>query len=162
MPPLGKSRGRFFSGYRGGCCTQIQKQAYPLRRFLTLAGSLSHRERQKVRQRINLRLKSVSRFMLPRTPGRWGWVLLGCALTLNHAALGGFAPIVLTSGSLNLDIVVEATAAAPAIAGGYTTASMDNGLLNTGTSWYEQGYNLTNLSSGLPHAGSTFTSPSLP
>jgi predicted alpha-1,6-mannanase (GH76 family) len=100
--------------------------------------------------------------MLPRTPGRWGWVMLGCALTLNLAALGGFAPIVLTSGSLNQDIVVEATAAAPAIAGGYTTASMDNGTLNTGTSWYEQGYNLTNLSSGLPHAGSTFTSPSLP
>src|SRR6266481_7522280 len=68
-----------------------------------------------------------------------------------------FVPLPLTSGSFNQDIVVENTASAPVISGGYTTASMDSGTGNTSTSWYEQGYNLTNLTSGLPTAGSTFT-----
>src|SRR5262249_17351578 len=57
---------------------------------------------------------------------------------------------------------VENTAAAPVISGGYTTASMDNGIANNSTSWYEQGYNTTNLASGLPPAGSTFTHQSVP
>lgn len=82
---------------------------------------------------------------------------LGIATT-THA---GFTPIPLTSGSYNQDMVVEAAALAPLVAGGYTTASMDNGLANSANSWYEQGYNLTNLTSGLPHAGATFTSQSL-
>ena len=76
-------------------------------------------------------------------------------------ARAGFAPITLTSGSYNQDMVVEATASAPVIAGGYTTASMDSGLGNSSTSWYEQGYNTTNPATGLPHAGVTFTSQSL-
>jgi predicted alpha-1,6-mannanase (GH76 family) len=58
-------------------------------------------------------------------------------------------------------MVVEASAPHPIVAGGYTTASMDAGVANTGTSWYEQGYNTTNLTSGLPHPGATFTSASL-
>ena len=72
-----------------------------------------------------------------------------------------FAPIPLTSGSFNQDVVVENSASAPVIAGGYTTASMDSGIANNSTSWYEQGYNNTNLTSGLPPAGATFNHQSL-
>jgi predicted alpha-1,6-mannanase (GH76 family) len=75
-------------------------------------------------------------------------------------ALADFAPIPLTGTSFNQDIVVENTAPAPVVGGAYTTASMDNGLANTGTSWYEQGYNPTNAASGLPAAGTAFTSQS--
>src|ERR1043166_1993599 len=70
---------------------------------------------------------------------------------------GGFAPISLTPGSYNQDLVVEKTAPPPVIGGGYTTASMDAGSGNTATSWYEQGYNTTNPTTGLPPAGSTFS-----
>ncbi len=50
-------------------------------------------------------------------------------------ARADFAPIPLTSGSFNQDVIVENTAPAPVIAGGYTTASMDSGIANNGTSW---------------------------
>lgn len=76
-------------------------------------------------------------------------------------ARAAFAPIPLTTGSYNEDVVVEAGAPAPVIAGGYTTASMDNGTGNANTSWYETGYNTASPSTGLPHAGATFTSQSL-
>lgn len=85
-------------------------------------------------------------------------------LMVLFAALGAeaaFAPIPLTAGSYNQDVVVEASAPAPVIAGGYTTASMDNGTGNVNTSWYEIGYNTASPSTGLPHAGATFTSQSL-
>ena len=71
-------------------------------------------------------------------------------------AHAGFAPIPLTSGSFNQDMIVESAAPAPVLAGGYTTASMDAGVGNTATSWYEQGYNIGNPSTGLPHSGVTF------
>lgn len=58
-------------------------------------------------------------------------------------------------------MVVEASAPAPVVAGGYTTASMDNGTANTDNSWYEEGYNTTTPASGLPPAGTTFTNQSL-
>ena len=48
-------------------------------------------------------------------------------------ARAGFNPIPLTSGSFNQDMVVEPAAPAPAQAGGYTTASMDNGAGNAAT-----------------------------
>jgi hypothetical protein len=72
-------------------------------------------------------------------------------------ARGGFVPIPLTSGSYNQDLVVERSAAAPVQAGGYTSASMDSGVGNTTTSWYEKGYNTASPSTGLPVAGATFT-----
>src|SRR5580765_3950722 len=72
-------------------------------------------------------------------------------------AWADFAPIALTSGSYNQDVVVENTAPAPVVAGGYTTASMDNGAANTAFSWYELGYNTANPTTGLPAAGSVFT-----
>jgi hypothetical protein len=76
-------------------------------------------------------------------------------------AHAGFAPIPLTSGSFNQDMIVESAAPAPVLAGGCTTASMDAGVGNTATSWYEQGYNIGNPSTGLPHPGVTFVSQSL-
>ncbi len=80
------------------------------------------------------------------------------ALAFASAARAGFAPIALTSGSYNQDMVVESTAPAPVVAGGYTTASMDAGIGNSGTSWYEVGYDSAAPTTGLPAAGSTFTS----
>jgi predicted alpha-1,6-mannanase (GH76 family) len=77
--------------------------------------------------------------------------------SVTTTARADFAPILLTSASYNQDMVVEKTAPAPVISGGYTTASMDNGTANTVYGWYEQGYNSTNLTSGLPPAGTTFT-----
>lgn len=74
----------------------------------------------------------------------------------------GFTPLPLTIGSYNQEMIVPATAPAPVVAGGYTTATMDSGTANTGTTWYEQGYNATNPSTGLPHPGTTFASSSLP
>ena len=88
-------------------------------------------------------------------------LLLGFVLwALGDGARADFVPIALTTTSYNQDMVVEKTAAAPLVVGGYTTASMDQGLGNAAYSWYEQGYNLTNPTSGLPPAGTTFTSQS--
>jgi hypothetical protein len=77
------------------------------------------------------------------------------------APAGGarFVPISLASGSYNQDIVVESTSPSPP-AGLRTTASMDAGTGNTGTSWYEQGYNAAAPLTGLPVAASTITNPS--
>ena len=75
-------------------------------------------------------------------------------------ACADFAPIALTSSSYNQDVIVENTAPAPVLVGGYTTASMDNGVANTAFSWYEQGYNTANPTTGLPQPGSIFTSQS--
>jgi predicted alpha-1,6-mannanase (GH76 family) len=91
---------------------------------------------------------------------RWP-IILFVALGIASPAQAGFSPIPLTSGSFNQDIVVESTAPAPVVAGGYTTASMDNGVGNTATSWYELGYNTASPTTGLPHAGATFNSQSL-
>src|SRR3954466_3822941 len=83
--------------------------------------------------------------------------LVSTALLLAIIAKADFAPIPLTSGSFNRDIVVENTAPAPVLGGGYTTASMDYGLGNTAYSWYEVGFNVAAPATGLPAAGSTFT-----
>ena len=82
---------------------------------------------------------------------------LGLLCLLGPLCRAGFAPLPLTSGSYNQDMVVEQTAAAPVISGGYTTASMDAGLGNSAKSWYERGYNTASPTTGLPVAGSTFT-----
>src|SRR5258708_16093148 len=90
---------------------------------------------------------------------RAGMLWLGMTVLLIGVARADFVPIALTSSSYNQDVVVENTAPAPVIAGGYTTASMDNGVANTGFSWYEQGYNTANPATGLPLAGAIFTHP---
>src|SRR3954466_8246733 len=84
-------------------------------------------------------------------------IFLAIAVGLSNAAHADFVPIALTSASYNEDMFVEKTAPAPVVAGGYTTASMDSGLGNSATSWYEQGYNGANPTTGLPPAGATFT-----
>jgi predicted alpha-1,6-mannanase (GH76 family) len=91
-------------------------------------------------------------------------VLLSFTLALLNAgvARGDFAPIALTAGSFNQDMVVENTAPAPLVAGGYTTASLDSGTGNSGTSWYEVGYNTANPTTGLPAAGTSFTHQNAP
>jgi hypothetical protein len=44
-------------------------------------------------------------------------------------ARADFVPIALTSSSYNQDVVVENTAPVPVVAGGYTTTSVDNGVV---------------------------------
>lgn len=83
------------------------------------------------------------------------------ALAVVQTTQASFSPMALTSGSYNQDMVVEASAPEPVVPGGYTTASMDDGIGNINTSWYEQGYNTAAPTTGLPHAGATFTSQSL-
>src|ERR1043166_4759493 len=75
------------------------------------------------------------------------------------AGAARFSPIALSPGSYNQDLVVERTAP-PVPASLRTTASMDSGTVNTGTSWYEQGYNAAAPSTGLPAPGSTITNQS--
>jgi len=81
------------------------------------------------------------------------------SLVVAPAGATGFASVPLTTGSYNEDMVVEHTAPAPP-EGAHTTASMDAGVANTGTSWYEQGYNSAAPATGLPAASSTITSQS--
>jgi len=99
-------------------------------------------------------------FMCTRsTPTRWflfSWLFLAFAPGLR----ADFNVLLLTPASFNADVVVESTAPAPLTPSGYTTASMDNGTANSATSWYELGYNTSAPTTGLPAAGSTFTSAS--
>src|SRR3954466_11004855 len=85
---------------------------------------------------------------------------LGLALITATTARADFAPVVITPDSYNQDLIVEKTASAPVIPGGYTTASMDGGTNNNGDTWNEAGYFADNPTVGLPVAGSTFTSVS--
>src|SRR4051812_23581724 len=82
--------------------------------------------------------------------------LLVTALLLAAIAKADFVPIPLTSGSFNRDMVVENTAPASVLGGGYTTASMDYGIANTAYSWYEAGFNAAAPGTGLPAAGAIF------
>lgn len=77
------------------------------------------------------------------------------SVVVNGSASAAFLPIPLASGSYNQDMVVEHNAPNPPTLA--TTASMDGGTANTGTSWYEQGYNPAGPATGLPLAGSTIT-----
>jgi len=83
-------------------------------------------------------------------------VLAGLCFLPSGAALAGFAPITLSYDSYNADIVVEKGASAPA--GAATTASMDGGINNSGSTWYEMGFSSTYPDSGLPHPGGIITS----
>lgn len=83
-----------------------------------------------------------------------------CLLAVSGSTGSGFSPITVTG--YNEDMIVEAGAQV-FTGGSYTTASVDNGTLNTGYCWYEQGYSTTPWTapgSGVPPAGSTFTNQS--
>ena len=58
----------------------------------------------------------------------------------------------------NADVVVEASSTKPDALLGFTTAAMEDGTANAGRTWYEQGYYAPVSGSGLPPAGSEFTS----
>src|SRR3954464_15902741 len=85
---------------------------------------------------------------------------IGMVLASASVALADFSPITLTPSTYTHDIVVEKTASAPVIPGGYTTASMDGGTNNNGDTWYEIGYNTNAPTTGIPTAGSTIVSES--
>lgn len=77
-----------------------------------------------------------------------------CWLALSGSTGGNFSPIAFTGYNEGM---VVASNAQEFVGGSYTTASMDNGTANTGTSWYEQGYSTTPYfaaGSGVPGAGS--------
>ena len=80
--------------------------------------------------------------------------LLGAAAV--HAQ---FAPLSLTPESYNYDVIVEKGATPPPAKA--STATLDAGTNNTAATFYEQGFNVDSPTSGLPAAGSTFTSESL-
>ena len=87
--------------------------------------------------------------------------LASCSFTyLPILAATDYAPITLTPGSYNEDAIVELGAPHPPAS--VTTATMDSGTGNTGTTWYEVGANSSDPSSGIPLHGSTFASLSLP
>lgn len=77
-------------------------------------------------------------------------------MALSISALADFFPIPLTPETFTHDVVIERTAPPPLVP--VTTASMDTGTNNTGYSWYERGYNLDYITTGLPAAGSIYTS----
>jgi hypothetical protein len=75
-------------------------------------------------------------------------------IAVSAASGGEFTPIAVTG--FTQDMVVESTAshAAPLEV---TTASLDAGTLNTGSTWYEVGYNTAAPTTGLPLAGTVLT-----
>ncbi|HEV2435366.1 MAG TPA: LamG-like jellyroll fold domain-containing protein [Verrucomicrobiae bacterium] len=85
-----------------------------------------------------------------------------CLLALSGSTGGAFSPVAFTG--YNEDMIVEA-GAQHFVGQSYTTASMDNGTANTGTSWYEAGYSTTPYfapGSGVPAAGTAITSQTKP
>ena len=72
------------------------------------------------------------------------------------AARADFEPLTLTLDSYNQDVVVE-NSAPPAIVP-VTSASMDQGTTNQGFTWFERGFLREYPTTGLPLAGSLFTS----
>ena len=77
-----------------------------------------------------------------------------CWLALSGSTGGNFSPIAFTGYN---ESMIVASNAQEFAGGSYTTASMDSGTGNTGTSWYEQGYSTTPYfaaGTGVPGAGS--------
>jgi predicted alpha-1,6-mannanase (GH76 family) len=92
-----------------------------------------------------------------------GWLVIWMAgLGLTSVAEAGFAPIPLTPGSYNEDMVVEAAAGKPGAFTGVTTATMDTGTNNSASTYYEIGYVRQAPGTGLPHAGLMLTNVSAP
>ena len=95
-------------------------------------------------------------------------------IDLKRTGSGGHGAIFAVSGSVgaefnpipftgyNVDLIVEAGAMRLPPAGLYSTASMDNGTLNTANGWYVRGFNPAASATGLPAAGSTIASAAAP
>jgi len=81
-------------------------------------------------------------------------ILLACASA--SLARADFNPVPLTPGSFTADVIVEKNAA-PTI-NDFVTATMDGGTNNNGSTFYEQGYASPWPWTGVPAAGSTFSS----
>jgi hypothetical protein len=80
-----------------------------------------------------------------------------CWLAVSGSTGGNFSPIAITGYNEGM---IVASNAQEFVGGSYTTASMDNGTANTGTSWYETGYSTTPYfapGTGMPGAGSWIT-----
>jgi hypothetical protein len=84
------------------------------------------------------------------------WLSILATVALSMSAVADLLPIPLTPESFTHDVVIERTAPPPLLC--VTTASMDTGTNNSGYSWYERGYNLDFITTGLPAAGSIYTS----
>ena len=83
-------------------------------------------------------------------------VLLSLLLTYPHLTRADFQPLPLTPDSYTHDVVVEKTAPPPVVP--VTTASMEQGLANSGFTWFERGYIADWPTTGLAEAGSLVTS----
>lgn len=75
-------------------------------------------------------------------------------------AASDYAPVTLTSASYNADGIIEQ--GAPPDPTNVTTATMDAGIGNSGTTWYEIGAYSSYPTTGVPLHGSTFASLSFP
>jgi hypothetical protein len=80
----------------------------------------------------------------------------GLLIVLAAPVRGDFVPIALTPDTFNQDMIVERTAPAPLLPA--STASMEAGFANTGTTFYERGYVPDYPSTGLYPAGSIISS----
>lgn len=83
-------------------------------------------------------------------------ILISLSLGCSWLARADFQPIALAADSYNQDVIVEKTAAPPVVP--VTTASMDQGVVNSGFSWFERGYIAGWPATGLPEAGSVLIS----
>src|ERR1041385_4403680 len=79
---------------------------------------------------------------------------LALAATLSTNSRADYNPIALLTNSFNADVIVETNA--PTFIGSYTTGSIDAGTNNTGSTFYEVGWNPNQPYSGIPAHGSTF------
>jgi hypothetical protein len=77
---------------------------------------------------------------------------LSARLSVETPGVYGFSPIAVTAGSYNEGMILAKSDLVPA-----TTATLDNGTQDSGTTWFQQGYYLTDPSVGLPPPGATFT-----
>jgi len=85
-------------------------------------------------------------------------LLLVLGLASASAAFAQFAPIPITPGSYNADVIVESNATPKLKV--VTTASVDQGIGGRADTWMERGFDLGNPGNGLPPAGTTVTAVS--
>ncbi|MGH7940013.1 MAG: LamG-like jellyroll fold domain-containing protein, partial [Limisphaerales bacterium] len=72
-------------------------------------------------------------------------------LSVEAPGVYGFSPIAIASSSYNEGMILAKGDLAPA-----TSATMDEATKNYGTTWFQQGYDLSDTTVGLPAPGSTY------